>query len=113
MSNCMYSAQGDFVCNEDTNDDTIEHFKPAPKPKSNSTPASVTPAPAPAPGLRPTIIGPDKRSCFNCSNTNNILKCNCPSGRTALYPKLNLSTCTRNNNNTINVIGSSGKLSCD
>ena len=26
MSTCIYTAQGELVCNEDSNEDTIEHF---------------------------------------------------------------------------------------
>jgi len=49
MSNCVYTAQGDFVCNKDT----IEHFGTLP-------------------------VGPYKQTCINCSyNDDKELSCSC------------------------------------
>jgi hypothetical protein len=51
MSNCIYTIQGDFVCNKKT----IEHFNDLPN-------------------------GSYKTSCINCSNNNNNnLSCDCRS----------------------------------
>ena len=55
MSNCMYTAQGDFVCNKnikESNKNTIEHFAALPN-------------------------GTYKNSCKNCSYEDNVLDCEC------------------------------------
>jgi hypothetical protein len=85
MSNCMYTAQGDFVCNEDT----IEHFRPS-----------------------PTITGTYTQSCNNCSFSNNFLDCYCKKkNKKVVTARLNVDRCQRNNN-TIYVGNNDGKLFC-
>ena len=74
MSSCMYTAQGDFVCqeNEDTKD-TIENFRVVRRTPSTSTsssnrrfiqaaPTRATPTPAPTPA--PTRVPPETLNFF-------------------------------------------------
>ena len=83
MSNCMYTAQGDFVCKEDTKENTIENFNTYPNIPINN------------------IDG-----CYNCSINNDILTCQCLNkGGIYASRQLKLNNCNLNNN--INYINNS------
>ena len=90
MSSCMYSAQGDFVCQE--NKDTIENF--------------VTLNPAPTP------FGTYLSSCKNCGfwrsadSKVNKLKCDCLKSNKKYNEKTELPNCFGN------IVNNNGNLEC-
>ncbi len=108
MSNCMYTAYGDFVCKEDTK----EHFNDLPPSSCNNCPD-----------------GEYLNTCIDCSLNNkpsndnilndrllneNILKCKCTrkirSSITKPNTQLNLNMCQNNN---LNIKNDNGKLICN
>ena len=93
MSSCMYSAQGDFVCQENKN--TIENFR-----------TGYITAPLPD--------GPYLDSCKNCSYTVssskprllNDLKCDCLKNDNRTYKSATLSNCSKDR------VNNNGNLKC-
>ena len=75
MSNCLYTAQGDFVCNKDTK----EHFGNLPG-------------------------GPYIQTCVGCSYENNILKCYCKNNQDIYKWKSKYCTKNNISNNNGNLI---------
>ena len=88
MSNCMYTAQGIFVCNEESNKETIEHFDTLPLPSNLPT------------------------DCNECKlSTNNILSCKCKAYFWGYSFKKNTSL-NYNNCNNKKIINNDGILYC-
>ena len=77
MSSCMYTAQGDFVCqeNKDTTD-TIENFAPLPD----------------GPYLK---VGQPMGDCKNCSNNGNTISCDCLNVFNGRYRKASVYRCNK------------------
>ena len=119
MSSCMYTAQGDFVCqeNEDTKDN-VEHFN------RRKYQYQSNPPPDPTALVNTDVpFGEFRSNCRNCSFTQsqdgkrNKLNCDCANMKTMRYQKTELSNCFStiiNNKGKLdsNIINNNGKLQC-